>query len=157
MSGVTAYPTPLNFVRVDRRGCLFPQREILHITGLSFPPPRNPARQPLLHSIDDVLRIAGEQDAIGVPSSRELAKCFDDGAESHSIVGCRRFGDPVVVACDFLGPWMEPLNDTRRSAGILAIPSVAEAGFIGIDGNQITRFCLGAGQRTTSKLSISSR
>gem|GEM_PF-4869374 len=50
---------------------------------------------------------------------------------------------------------MEPFDQSARAAGVVSVTSVADAGLIGVDGNQVAGLC--ARHFTTSKLSISSR
>ncbi len=52
---------------------------------------------------------------------------------------------------------MEPLDYSPGTAGVVAIATIAEARFVGIDRDEIAGLGFAFGQRTTSKLSISSR
>src|SRR4051812_45431027 len=126
MTGVSAHPAPLDFVRIGCGIGVLPQLQILHVPGFPLPPALFPAWQPVGHPIDDVLRVAGEQDAIGVPSTRDLPECFNHRAEGHAVVCSRWLGDPVVATRNPLRAWVQPLDQTAGAAGVLTVAPVAE-------------------------------
>src|SRR5689334_23366539 len=116
MSDVSAHPSPLYLVLRRRFDGLFPQLEVLDRSRLSLPTSCHPAGNPRAHPFDDVLGVAGEQDAIRIATSRDLPKRLDHGAQGHPVVGGPWLRYPVIAPLHFTGLWMEPLDQATGAA-----------------------------------------
>src|SRR5438045_9193421 len=141
MAGVTSDPPPLGFVRRYGRHGFLPQLQVLDRSSFALPTALDPRADPGIHSFDDVLGIAGEQDFVTVATAGDFAKRFDYGPESHSVVGGPWIGDPVVIALARVRPRMKPLYHAAGAARSLAVAAVAQTRLLGIDCHQVPISC----------------
>jgi hypothetical protein len=133
--------------------CLLPELDVLKFTRLATPSAADPAMHPLVHPCDEVLRVAGEQDAASLPFARDDPESLDCASQGHLVVGRRWLGDPVIEAHESAGLGRLVLDDAGGAAGIAPLAAVAEARFVGVDRDEGQ----GIGHRTTSMASTSSR
>src|SRR5690606_11462964 len=105
------------------------------------------------HAIDDVARVGGELRAEALALGAERDEGLDDRPQGHAVVGGRGVADPEVAARD-AAVGVTELDEHAGAAGVRAFLAVAEAGLVGVDGDERQ---LGGAHVTTSSASVSSR
>src|SRR2546422_2277556 len=124
-------PSPLDLVR--RRGLdqFLPELLILEHSALAFPPACFPPRHPLVHPLDEVLRVRNVYDAGVFPLAADPFQSSDRPGQGHLVVG--RLGGGFVEVPPRHAVSGGRLDQRGVPAGARFGAVVAQAALIGVD------------------------